>query len=114
MFGGYLVSAAGFVSLTTVSTDSSFWQALPGSILIGLGAGTAGLAANSLSTHSVSPDDTGVASAMLNTSQQVGGAIGTAMLATVAASVSAGAVINGSAVAAATMSGYVIAFAIAA
>ena len=114
MLGGYLVSALGFISLTLLSIDSSFWQVLPGSLMIGLGAGTAGLAANSLSTYAVDPEDAGVASAMLNTAQQVGGAIGTAMLSTVAASVSAGAVATGSALAAATMSGYVVAFAIAA
>lgn len=114
MLSGYLVSAAGFLTLTFLSTGSSHWQVLPGSILMGLGAGTAGLAANSLATHGVDPQDAGVASAMLNASQQIGGAIGTAMLSTVAASVTAGAVSSGSAVAAATMSGYVVAFAIAA
>lgn len=103
MLSGYLTSAAGFLTLTTLSTESTFWHVLPGSILIGLGAGTAGLAANSLSTHGVDPHDAGVASAMLNASQQIGGAIGTAMLSTIAASVTTGA-----------MSGYVAAFAIAA
>jgi EmrB/QacA subfamily drug resistance transporter len=115
MLSGYLVSAAGFIGLTFLSVNSSFWQVLPGSVLVGLGAGTAGLAANSLSTYGVDPRDAGAASAMLNTSQQIGGAIGTAMLSTVAASVSAGAVASGTVVAAAaTMRGYVIAFAIAA
>lgn len=114
MFAGYLVSTTGFIGLTLLTADAGFWHVLPGSILIGLGAGTAGLAANSLSTHGVDPRDAGVASAMLNTSQQIGGAIGTAMLSTVAASVSAGAVAGGSADDAATMGGYVIAFAIAA
>jgi EmrB/QacA subfamily drug resistance transporter len=114
MLSGYLVSAVGFITLTFLSIDSSFWQVLPGSVLIGLGAGTAGLAANSLSTYGVDPRDAGAASAMLNTSQQIGGAIGTAMLTTVASSVSAGAVASGTVVAAATMSGYVTAFAIAA
>jgi MFS family permease len=114
MLSGYLVSAVGFIGLTFLSTDSSFWHVLPGSVLVGLGAGTAVLAANSLSTYGVAPRDAGAASAMLNTSQQIGGAIGTAMLSTVAASVSAGAVASGTVVAAATMRGYVIAFAIAA
>ena len=39
-----------------------------------------------LATHGVEPRDAGVASAMVNTSQQVGGAIGTALLNTIAAS----------------------------
>lgn len=112
MLAGYLVSAAGFASLTVLSSQSSFWQVLPGAVLIGLGAGTAGLAANSLATHGVDPHDAGVASAMLNASQQVGGAIGTAMLSTVAASVTAtAATVTGTA--AAAMTGYLAAFAIA-
>lgn len=40
----------------------------------------------SLATHGIEPRDAGVASAMVNTSQQVGGAIGTALLNTIAAS----------------------------
>lgn len=113
MMGGYLVSGTGFASLTLLSTQSSYWQVLPGSILIGLGAGTAGLAANSLSTYGVEAQDAGVAAAMLNTSQQIGGAIGTAMLSTVAASVTAGVAV-GTAAANATMTGYLVAFAVAA
>jgi hypothetical protein len=42
--------------------------------------------AMSLATQGVEPRDSGVASAMVNTSQQVGGAIGTALLNTIAAS----------------------------
>jgi hypothetical protein len=48
--------------------------------------GTAFMPAMSLSTMGVEPRDSGVASAMVNTSQQVGGAIGTALLNTIAAS----------------------------
>ena len=48
--------------------------------------GTAFMPAMSLATHGVEPRDAGVASAMVNTSQQVGGAIGTALLNTIAAS----------------------------
>ena len=55
-------------------------------LLLGLGMGTAFMPAMSLATHGVEPRDAGVASAMVNTSQQVGGAIGTALLNTIAAS----------------------------
>ena len=54
-------------------------------LLLGLGMGTAFMPAMSLATHGVEPRDAGVASAMVNTSQQVGGAIGTALLNTIAA-----------------------------
>jgi hypothetical protein len=43
-----------------------------------------------MATYGVRPDDAGVASAMVNTSQQVGGSIGTALLSTLAASALAG------------------------
>jgi MFS family permease len=57
--------------------------------MLGLGMGTAFMPAMSLATHGVQPRDAGVASAMVNTSQQVGGAIGTALLNTIAASATA-------------------------
>src|SRR6201988_1703934 len=53
--------------------------------MLGLGMGTAFMPAMSLAPHGVQPRDAGVASAMVNTSQQVGGAIGTALLNTIAA-----------------------------
>jgi hypothetical protein len=59
---------------------------MPAMLLLGLGMGTAFMPAMSLSTQGVEARDAGVASAMVNTSQQVGGAIGTALLNTIAAS----------------------------
>jgi hypothetical protein len=44
----------------------------------------------SLATHEIDPRDTGVASGLINASQQVGGAIGTALLNTIAATAAAG------------------------
>lgn len=113
MVGGYLLAAAGFLSMCWLTPASGFWQVLPGSILIGLGAGAAGLAANSLSTHGVDPRDAGVVSAALNTSQQLGGAIGTALLSTIAAGAAVSALADGAAAVQADMSGYLVAFAIA-
>ncbi|MBL1098947.1 MFS transporter [Streptomyces coffeae] len=84
---GFVVAAVGMLMLTQLDLDTSYtWQILPGFILLGLGMGTAFMPAMSLSTHGVQPRDAGVASAMVNTSQQVGGAIGTALLNTIAAS----------------------------
>jgi hypothetical protein len=59
---------------------------LPAFLLIGLGMGTTFMPAMSLATYGVEPRDAGIASAMINTSQQVGGAIGVALLNTIAAS----------------------------
>ncbi|MGP4053192.1 MFS transporter, partial [Streptomyces sp. 2A115] len=87
MAPGFLVAAAGMLFLTQLELGTSYASViLPGLILLGLGMGTAFMPALSLSTHGVEPRDSGVASAMVNTSQQVGGAIGTALLNTIAAS----------------------------
>ncbi|MFE7097618.1 MFS transporter [Streptomyces erythrochromogenes] len=84
---GFLVAALGMLLLTQLEVGSSYPALiLPAQLLLGLGMGTAFMPAMSLSTHGVNPADAGVASAMVNTSQQVGGAIGTALLNTIAAS----------------------------
>ncbi|GII57678.1 MFS transporter [Planotetraspora thailandica] len=87
MTPGFVVAAAGMLLLTQLKVDSSYaGLVLPAEILLGLGMGTAFMPAMSLATFGVEPRDAGVASAMVNTSQQVGGAIGTALLNTIAAS----------------------------
>lgn len=90
MAPGFLVASVGMLILTQIGLDTSYPALiLPGLILMGLGMGTAFMPAMSLATHGVEPRDAGVASAMVNTSQQVGGAIGTALLNTIAASATA-------------------------
>ncbi|WP_314174722.1 MFS transporter [Streptomyces winkii] len=84
---GFVVAAGGMLLLTRLEVDSSYATLiLPAQLLLGLGMGTAFMTAMSLATTGVEARDAGVASAMVNTSQQVGGAIGTALLNTVAAS----------------------------
>ncbi|MER7171543.1 MFS transporter [Streptomyces mesophilus] len=84
---GFLVAALGMLLLTQMEIDSSYpLLILPAQLLLGLGMGTAFMPAMSLATLGVEARDSGVASAMVNTSQQVGGAIGTALLNTIAAS----------------------------
>jgi hypothetical protein len=84
---GFLLAALGMLLLTQLEVDSSFaTHVLPSEILLGLGMGTASMPGMSLATSRVRPQDAGVASAMINVSQQVGGSIGTALLNTVAAS----------------------------
>jgi EmrB/QacA subfamily drug resistance transporter len=84
---GFAVAAVGMLILAQIKVDSSYAAVLlPGLVLMGLGMGTAFMPAMSLATHGVRPEDAGVASAMVNTSQQVGGSIGTALLNTLAAS----------------------------
>ena len=59
---------------------------LPGLIVLGIGMGNIFAPAISSATYGVDPADTGVASAMVNTMQQVGGSIGTALLSSIFAS----------------------------
>ncbi|MDO3645708.1 MFS transporter [Nocardia mangyaensis] len=84
--GGFLVAAAGMVWLTRIGLDTAYaTHILPALILLGLGLGGAMATAFQGSTAGVQHEDAGVASAMVNTSQQVGGSIGTALLSTIAA-----------------------------
>jgi MFS family permease len=55
-----------------------------------VGMGAAFMPAMTLATSGIRPQDAGVASAMVNTSQQVGGSIGTALLNTIAAGATTG------------------------
>ncbi|SOD63535.1 drug resistance transporter, EmrB/QacA subfamily [Streptomyces zhaozhouensis] len=91
MGSGLVVASLGMLWLTQLDLDSSYAGViLPAQLLLGLGMGTNFMAGMSLATSGVRPTDAGVASAMVNTAQQIGGAIGTALLNTIAASASSG------------------------
>ncbi|MDX3853779.1 MFS transporter [Streptomyces sp. AK02-01A] len=83
---GLLLAAAGLYSLTFIDTHSSYsGHILPGTLMLGLGLGLTFMPAIATATGGVPPKDAGVASATVNTAQQVGGSIGTALLNTIAA-----------------------------
>lgn len=82
---GLIVAATGMLILTRIGMHTDYWTTVaPGMFLLGLGLGTTFMTATSLATMGIEPEDSGVASAMVNTSQQIGGAIGTALLNTIA------------------------------
>lgn len=84
---GLAVSAVGMWMLTNLGIDSTYASGvLPATIVFGAGLGVVFASAMSLATAGVSAEDAGAASAMVNTTQQVGGSIGTALLSTIAAS----------------------------
>ena len=86
MGAGYLVGAAGMFWLTRLTVDNAYWPVVfPASVVMGLGLGTAFMCSMAVATSGVEHQDTGVASAMVNTSQQIGGAVGTALMSTIAA-----------------------------
>jgi MFS family permease len=91
MVPGLLTATLGMLLLTRLTVDSSYWAlVMPATVLLGVGMGAAFMPAMTLATRGIRPQDAGVASAMVNTSQQVGGSIGTALLNTIAAGATAG------------------------
>lgn len=86
MTTGLIVASVGMGLLTQIDIDSSYvTHILPGLVIMGLGLGATMAPAMQGAISGVDPDDSGVASATVNTMQQVGGSIGTALLSTVAA-----------------------------
>jgi len=84
---GMLLAALGMALLTRIGVDTAYAShVLPSLILIGLGFGLVIAPSFATATLGVPRRDSGVASAMVNTSQQVGGSIGTALLSTMAVS----------------------------
>ncbi|MFI9833703.1 MFS transporter [Streptomyces sp. NPDC051913] len=84
---GMLVNAGAMLWLTQIGADSNYATAILGPLmLIGLGMGMIYAAALNTGTSGVAPQDAGVASATISAGSQLGGAIGTALLNTIAAS----------------------------
>jgi len=87
LLSGLGLVIVGLLLLTRVSVHGSYFtDVLPPLLVMGLGAGVAIPALMGLAMTGVAPEDSGVASGLISTTQQVGAAIGTAVLATVAAS----------------------------
>jgi hypothetical protein len=87
---GLLVSAAGMYGLHLIGLNSSYYShVLPYQLVLGIGSGLSVSPSFSTGTLGLAPQDAGVGSATLNTSQQVGGSIGTALLNTIAAGAAA-------------------------
>ncbi|HTW03047.1 MAG TPA: MFS transporter [Streptosporangiaceae bacterium] len=83
--GGMLLAAAGTALLTQITVTSSYVSAvLPAFLIMGLGFGMIFAPAINAATTGVRREDSGVASALVNTMQQVGGSVGTSALSTVA------------------------------
>ncbi|MFC8386693.1 MFS transporter [Nocardia sp. NPDC057272] len=90
LFAGLLIASGGMALLAQLEIDSTYTpHIMPGLVVMGLGLGTLFAPAMQGATAGVHHDDAGVASAMVNTVQQVGGSIGTALLSTIAVSASA-------------------------
>jgi EmrB/QacA subfamily drug resistance transporter len=113
--GGMTIAAVSMALLAQLQVDSSYaGHVLPALLVLGVGLGFVFAPAMSGATLGVDPSDAGVASAMVNTSQQVGGSIGTALLSTLFSSAISsyadGKARTPDVLAAATMHGYTTAF----
>ena len=88
--GGMALGLIAMLNFTRLAPGSSYAAVvLPGLIVIGLGMGCIFAPAFGTATLGVKSTEAGVASAMVNTSQQVGGSVGTALLSTIFASAAA-------------------------
>ncbi len=86
MVGGTAMAAVGMALFTRIGVDSGYAShVLPAEIVMSLGMGFAFVALSSTALIGVQDRDAGVASALVNTTQQVGGSLGTALLNTIAA-----------------------------
>ncbi len=87
---GLLIAGVGMLWLTRIGVHTSYWtHLLPQLIVMSLGMGLAFPALSSTALTKVRPEDSGVASSLLNASQQVGASLGAALLNTIAATTTA-------------------------
>jgi EmrB/QacA subfamily drug resistance transporter len=87
MIGGLTMATIGMIYLVTITPTTSYAaHVLPSEILLSVGLAAVFIPASSTALVGVDPHDAGVASALLNTTQQVGGSLGTALLNTLYAS----------------------------
>ncbi|MCW5249126.1 MFS transporter [Streptomyces sp. SHP 1-2] len=88
---GTFLAAAGFAWQSTMTADGGFVTAIlvPGALMM-LGAGLAGTPLASLATSGSAPGDAGLVSGLINTSRTMGGSLGLAVMATIAAARSGG------------------------
>jgi len=112
LLAGTVLLAAGLALLTRLGTDAGYAaEILPVALLLGCGAGMMLPAVTTLAMVDVPPADAGVASGLVNTSQQVGGALGVAVLTTLASWRAEELTADGAATAEALTAGYHLAWA---
>jgi MFS family permease len=112
---GLLVSALGLLLFARAPVDGTFaFDVLPSMILLGFGAGTAFNPVLLAAMSDVEPSESGLASGVVNTSFMMGGALGLAILASVAAARTDNLIAAGSDAVSALNDGYHVAFVVGA
>jgi EmrB/QacA subfamily drug resistance transporter len=108
---GMSVLTLGLLYFTQVSVDGSYWTDLfPGFLIIGLAIPFAFVPITIAALAGTRPHEAGLASGLINTSQQIGGAVGIAVLSTIAVSTTSDAVAAGTPQPVALTDGFVNAF----
>ena len=82
MLIGSALLAAGLLDMTRLQVDTSYMRILPGLILLGAGMGTSFVSLTTAGLTDVAPSDAGAASGLINVMQQLGAALGLAVLVT--------------------------------
>src|SRR3954452_6823004 len=115
LFPGLTMIAGALVYFARVPVDSTYFlDIFPVMVLLGAGAGTCFPALMTLAMSGATPADAGLASGLVNTSAQAGGALGLAILATLSSSRTDHLLAQGDSQAAALTGGYHVAFLVAA
>ena len=108
---GMLLLAAGLIYFTFISVDGTYLaDLLIGFLLIGVGLGFSFVPVSIAALAGVPPPEAGLASGLINTSQQIGGALGVAIMTTVATTRTEGLIEDGESTPQALTSGYSLAF----
>jgi EmrB/QacA subfamily drug resistance transporter len=108
---GMSLLTAGLVYFTQVSVDGSYWADLfPGFLILGLAIPFAFVPLTIAALAGTKPQEAGLASGLINTSQQIGGAVGIALLSTIAVTTTDDALATGTAAPVALTDGFVNAF----
>jgi EmrB/QacA subfamily drug resistance transporter len=112
---GLVLIGAGLLLFTRAPVDGNYWiDVFPVMLLLGTGAGLCFPSLMTLAMSSATQSDAGLASGLVNTTLQVGGALGLAVLATLSATRTENLVADGEGTASALTSGYHLAFLIGA
>jgi EmrB/QacA subfamily drug resistance transporter len=110
IFGMSLLTV-GLLYFTQVSVDGSYWADLfPGFLILGIAIPFAFVPITIAALAGTKPQEAGLASGLINTTQQIGGAVGIALLSTIAVTTTDDAVADGTAVPVALTDGFVNAF----
>jgi predicted MFS family arabinose efflux permease len=115
MFTGFVLLGVGSLLFARISVGGDYaGEVLPAMLISGFGSGLAFMGFGNSAVHRVSREDASLASGVQNSLQQIGGAIGLAVLASIALRHTASAVAGGANPASAAVDGYQLAFVIGA